>query len=464
MANSAAELAKVLTFRDLLFIAIGQIIGAGVVALTGVAIGMTGPSVILAYLVAATLSLIVSVPIMMAGASLPTTGAYYVWCSRLGGGWMGSIVLMGILLASISLSLYGSSFGLYLNPLFPALSVNGWGVVVIAALFVANLFGLRIAAGVQMGLVLILLSALALYAGFALPQIDRALLTPWFPKGAFGFLSAVFLLKFATGGAHLVVGLGGETHDAARTIPRVMVTATLIVAFFYGFIALASVGVSPWTEMIDQPLTVAGRAFLPAWALTYFLIGGAGIAIGTTLNAQFIQLPRNFMVASWDGLLPEWVGRLNRFGAPYLLLTTMAAIGLIPLVAGLDISAIARATTISATLPGFFVFWAVTRIPSKYPERYAASFLRPGMPVIWALFIFAEISSLIGVVLLSLDLSAGVGAALFGTFLASAAYYPLRKRVLAKRGIDLDARTSDSAIFASGEEQHHLTISASGEE
>ena len=73
------------------------------------------------------------------------------------------------------------------------------------------------------------------------------------------------------------------------------------------------------------------------------------------------------------------------------------------------------------------------------------------MPVIWALFIFAEISSLIGVALLSLDLSAGVGAALFGTFLISAAYYPLRKRVFAKRGIDLDARTSNSAIFTSGE-------------
>ena len=452
MANSAAELAKVLTFRDLLFIAIGQIIGAGVVALTGVAIGMTGPSVVIAYLLAALLSLIVSIPIMIAGAALPTAGAYYVWCSRLGGGWMGSIVLMGILLASISLSLYGSSFGLYLNPLFPILSVNGWGILVIVGLYFANLFGLRIAAGVQMGLVLILLSALALYAGFALPKVDPSLLTPWFPKGALGFLSAVFLLKFATGGAHLVVGLGGETQNAARTIPRVMVTATLVVAFFYGFIALASVGVRPWTEMVDQPLTVAGRAFLPGWAMTYFLVGGAGIAIGTTLNAQLIQLPRNFMVASWDGLLPDWVGRLNRFGAPYLLLSTMAAIGLIPLLVGLDISAIARATTISATLPALFVFWAVTRIPSKYPERYNASFLRPGMPIIWALFVFAELSSLVGIVLLSLDLTAGVGSALFGTWIASAAYYPLRKRALAKRGIDLDLRTSDSAIFKSGDE------------
>jgi len=67
-------LKRVLTFWDVFFIAIGQIIGAGVVALTGIAIGMTGPSVIFAYLMAAVLVLVVSVPIMMAGATLPSIG------------------------------------------------------------------------------------------------------------------------------------------------------------------------------------------------------------------------------------------------------------------------------------------------------------------------------------------------------------------------------------------------------
>ena len=56
---------------------------------------------------------------------------------------------MLILLASISLGLYGTSIGLYLNPIFPFLSVNGWGIVVLLALFGANLIGRRIAAGAQ---------------------------------------------------------------------------------------------------------------------------------------------------------------------------------------------------------------------------------------------------------------------------------------------------------------------------
>lgn len=436
-----------LSFWDVFFIAVGQIIGAGVVALTGIAIGMTGPSVALAYVFSALLILIVTILIMLAGTTLPATGAYYVWASRLSSGWLGSIALFLILLAGISLSLYGSSFGLYLNPLFPILSVNGWGVLIVLGLFAANLFGLRLASRVQMVLVLLLLSALALYAGFAAPQLNPDLLSPAFPKGIVGFVTAVFLLKFATGGAYMIVGLSGEMHNPRRTIPIVMISSTLCVAVIYGVVALASVGVIPWQEMVDQPLTVAGAAFMPRWALTYFLIAGAGLAICTTLNSQFIQLPRTFIVASWDKLIPEWVGQLNRYGAPWVVLLVMMIIGIGPLLAGVDIGEIARAATLSASFPAFIVYWSITRIPKKFPEQYAQSpfHLKPFW--LWSLFGFSMLSTLIGIYFLAQDLSQTT-VVTFAVWLAlSIAYYPLRRRYLAKRGIDLDQLTSDSKIF-----------------
>ena len=443
------KLRRVLGFWDVFFIAVGQIIGAGVVALTGIAIGMTGPSVILAYFFAGILVLVVSIPIMIAGTSLPATGAYYTWSSRVGGGWLGSIVLLLILLATISLSLYGSSFGLYLNPLFPALSVNQWGLLIIVVLGCANLFGLQLASKVQMFLVLLLMSALALYAGFAIPQLDTALLTPMFPKGIVGFITAVFLLKLATGGAYLVVGLSGEMINPRRTVVVVMISATLAVVVVYGFVALASVGVIPWQEMINQPLTVAGRAFLPGWAMTYFLIAGAGLAICTTLNSQFIQLPRSFMVASWDKLLPEWVGVLNHYGAPYVIILGMLAVGAMPLIFGLDIGDTARAATISASFPAFIVFWVVTQIPKKYPEAYKQSVFQLSQGWMWALFLFSEFASVVGVYFLAQDLSTTVIVVLMLWIAIAVAYYPLRKRYLASKGIDLDVLTTDEEIFRS---------------
>jgi basic amino acid/polyamine antiporter, APA family len=444
---SRNSLKQVLSGWDVFFIAVGQIIGAGVIALTGIAIGMTGPSVIFAYLLSAVLVLIVTILIMMAGSVLPAVGAYYSWCSRLSGGWIGSIVLSLILLASVSLSLYGSSFGLYLNPLFPILTANQWGICVIVLLFLANLLGLQLAAKVQFALVAILVSALAIYAGFAMPKIELSLLEPWLPEGVIGFVTAIFLLKFATSGAYMIVGLSGEMKNPRRVIPIVMTTATIVVAVLYAFVALASVGVVPWQEMINKPLTVAGEQFLPGWAMTYFLVGGAGLAICTTLNSQFIQLPRTFIVASWDQLIPESFGRLNRFGAPYFILGIMMAVGVIPLIVGLDIGDIARAATISASLPSIFVYWSLTRIHTRYPEQYANSMFNMKPVWIWALFVFSELSTFVGIYFLSKDLSSTVIWSLVIWSVIAVAYYPVRKRFLAKQGFDLDAATSDESIF-----------------
>jgi APA family basic amino acid/polyamine antiporter len=443
-------LKKVLSFWDVLVIAMGQIIGAGVVALTGIAIGMTGPAVIFAYPVSAVLVLVVTILIMMAGTVLPATGAYYAWASRLGNGWLGSMLLSLSLLASVSISLYGSSFGLYLNPIFPALSVNAWGIVIIIVLFGANLFGLKIASKVQMGLVLMLISALAVYAGFAMPNVDTSRLTPMLPNGIVGFITAVFLLKFATSGAYMIVGISGEMHNPKKVIPVVMTIATVTVAVIYSFVALSAVGTVPWQDMIDQPLTVAGKTFLPSWAFTYFLIAGAGLAICTTLNSQFIQLPRSYIVASWDGLIPEWIGTLNRFGAPYFVLIIMLIVGITPLVADLDIGTIARAATISATFPAFIVYWVVTRIPDRYPEAYARSIFKMNRFWLWTLFLISELSSVVGVYFLAQDLPSTVIITILVWVSLSVCYYPLRRSYLRKKGIDLDANTQNPSIFETG--------------
>jgi APA family basic amino acid/polyamine antiporter len=445
--GNQVRLKRVLGVRDVFFIALGQIIGAGVIALTGVAIGMTGPSVILAYLVAAGLVIMVSVLIVFAGATLPTVGAFYVWPARLCNGWTGSIVLLLIALASISLSLFGSAVGLYLNPIFPFLSVNMWGVAVIVVIFVTNLLGLEIATRLQMALVLILLSALGVYAGFALPELDAANLSPMFPKGVVGFLTAAFLVKFATGGASLIVGLAGEMINPKRTIPLVIFGATSLVAVVYGLVALASVGVTGWEPMVNQPLTVAGKAFLPRWAFGYFIVAGAGLAICTTLNAQFIQLPRNFLVASWDNLIPSWVGRINGYGAPYIILSAMLVIGVVPLLAGLNIEAIARAATISASLPSFFLYWAATRIPERFPRAYQQSMFKLSRSWIWVFFVLAQASTLVGIILLAQNLSSLVLGTLVGWIVFAVLYYPIRRWFLKSRGFDLDASTSDPALL-----------------
>jgi len=214
----------------------------------------------------------------------------------------------------------------------------------------------------------------------------------------------------------MIVGIAGEMRDPRRTIPRVMIGATLVVAVIYSAVALASVGVVHWSTMIDQPLTVAGKTFLPGWAFTYFLIAGAGLAICTTLNSQFIQIPRTFIAASWDKLIPEWVG-------------------------------LARAATLSASFPAVLVYIAVVQIPKKFPEQYKNSAFHLSPFWLWFFFWFSIIATLVGIWLLSQTLSATVLGLFFGWLFIAILYYPLRRAWLARQGLDLDQLTTDRAIF-----------------
>lgn len=443
------QLSRVLGFWDVLFIAVGQVIGAGAVALTGVAIGMTGPGVFWAYICASLLALMTSMLAMIAGSVLPVVGAYYVWPARLCGGWFGSAALFLVLMvAVVSISLFGSAFGLYLHPIFPFLSQNSWGIVMIILIFLLNYFGLRIASVLQTILVLVMLSAFAIYVGFAVPDMEVSDLSPAMPNGVMGFVTAVFVLKFATTGATTIVSLGGEMKNPHRDIPLVVICSTLLVGLIYAFIAFASIAVLPWTEMIDQPLTLAGQAFLPGWALTFFLIGGAAVALATTLNASIMQVPRNFMVAAWDQLIPEKLGEMNSNGVPWFMLNIVLILGLMPLILGLDINAIARAVGIATALPTIIILWSVTRIPKIFPEAYAKADFTLNRFWIWVLFILSTISVVIGVIILAQGLTVPVLVTLLIWVLISVGYYPVRRAQMKSKGVDLDLTTRDLSIFS----------------
>jgi len=241
--------------------------------------------------------------------------------------------------------------------------------------------------------------------------------------------------------------LGGEMKNPQRDIPLVVVSSTIIVAILSAFVALASVGVIPCVEMANKPLTVAGKAFLPGWAFSYFLVGGAGLAICTTLNSQYMQYPRNFLIACRDRVLPERLGRINRFGTPHYILVLLYMIGLLPLVLDLKVEEIARATAIAAFLPQAFQFWALSYLPEKFPGRYKESLFKLPRRWIKPLLVFSELGVVVGVVMLAYDLTMAVIVTLAVWIVVCVAYYPLRRAYMRKRGVDLDATSADYSVF-----------------
>ena len=72
-----SKLIRNLGFWDLMAIAVGQIIGAGIMSSTGVAIGMTGTGVVLAFLLSPVLTIISIFPVAILSSAAPTTGGPY---------------------------------------------------------------------------------------------------------------------------------------------------------------------------------------------------------------------------------------------------------------------------------------------------------------------------------------------------------------------------------------------------
>jgi len=81
--NQVTNLKKVLGLTDVLGFVFGQIIGAGVLVLTGIGIGLTGKGIVLAFLISGLINCFTILPMAQLSSAIPTTGAGYRYSSLL---------------------------------------------------------------------------------------------------------------------------------------------------------------------------------------------------------------------------------------------------------------------------------------------------------------------------------------------------------------------------------------------
>ncbi|MCB1281777.1 MAG: amino acid permease, partial [Salinibacterium sp.] len=204
------NLKRTITTPQATGVAFNQIVGGGIVSLTGVAIAMTGGGVPIAFIIAALSIIIVSLPYAAIGSAMPVTGGGYTYASRLLHPIVGYANMFVMVLAQARLGIYGIAAGQYMNSLNPWFDPTVTAVVLISFFFVANLLGAAI--GARLGLVMsaLMLVGFGLFIVVGLSQVDWVNYPPVMPEGLPGLLQAAALLTFATGGATVVVELGGE--------------------------------------------------------------------------------------------------------------------------------------------------------------------------------------------------------------------------------------------------------------
>jgi Gamma-aminobutyrate permease and related permeases len=376
-------------------IAIGQIIGAGIMSMTGIAIGMTGTGIVLAFLISAVLTLITIAPVAYLSAAVPTTGGAYRYTSRLLGKKCGFVFLVLFLITNCTLALYALTFASYWVSIWAG-DQQLIAIAMLVVFYLVNLFGTKSAAVINTIICVIMVGGIMLFIGFGIPQVDFEYIfesSNFFHGGAFGFIASLALLSFASSGAQFIAEVGGETQNPGKTIPKVMVISTLGVAALYALMACVAVGVLPIEATANQPLTAVANKILPTGIFYLFIPCSAMGASASTMNSMLSWVSKAFLVACEDGLLPKSLATVSKRGVPYKILTIFFLVGLLPLLAGWDISFVSRIGISASLTSKLLVCIAFTKIYLKYPLQMEQSVLKISEPATKILGISAGILS-----------------------------------------------------------------------
>ena len=352
---------KKLTRTDLFSMAIGQIIGVGIMTMTGIAIGFTGRSVNIAYIVAGILTIAAAIPQIFIGGTVNFLGGIFIYIQ---------------IAMALALSMYTLSFSEYFLSLFPGASAKLVSFIVLTVLVLMHMVGMKQAARLQNIMCAILAIGIASYIVFGIGHIQPGYFDmPGFATGGVsGFMLASIYLTFAAGGATYVVNFSAEAKNPTKDIPFVIIVSTAAIVILYAVMSTISAGVLPVEEVTNKPLSVSAVSFMPKAVYTFFVVGGAMFALLTTLNFNIGMLVYPLKKASEDGWLPKKLADTNqRFGTAHWILLAIYLISVLPILAGLDLSTIANSTVILTTsIRGVIAFVALA-LPGKLPELWEKS-------------------------------------------------------------------------------------------
>ena len=423
---------------DVTLMAVGAIIGAGVFSMTGVAVGAAGPGVPIAFLIAGVAAMMVCLPFMVISSAIPVRGGQYLYVARFLSPVLGFLLVWNLVFEIFYVSVLGISAGQYLPNIIPGLSPRLAGTIVVIGIVTACLFNIRTSAKIQNFMVILVLIALGLFIVLGIPHIKHISLPKMVAGSSFsGIILAVSYVRSSAYGAVGVVDLAGEVEHPQKTVPSAIATSTIGVSVLYAVVAFIAVGVVPWEEMIQQPLSYAAKSYMPVWIFSFFVIGGALFAILTTLLSMIMSYSRAIWAAADDGLFPKWLQSTNRFGIPYKIILIMGAIGLLPVVLDLPLDYVFAVMNAPGMMLGLLATVPVLIAPRKLEGKFEHAWFRMPKWIIWTLVLgnIALTLVLSFSLFATLDLKTILGILLF--YGGGIVYFFLRVSLLKKRGVDL---------------------------
>ena len=239
--------------------------------------------------------------------------------------------------------------------------------------------GARESATVNNVMVVIKLLALALFVGAGLTAINPANYTPFAPNGFTGIHQGAAIVFFAYIGFDAISTAGEETRNPQRNLPIGILGGLAICTVIYVVVGAVLTGMVPYRQLaVADPLAEALK-------LTGFGSVGMIVALGAAVSMSAVLLvfqygqPRIFFAMARDGLLPQWAARVDaKTRVPY---TTTLITGIVVALGSLigDAAETYDLTNIGTLFAFALVAAGVLVLRVKEPERE-----RPfRVPLVW---------------------------------------------------------------------------------
>ncbi|MCW3012225.1 MAG: putative amino acid permease [Solirubrobacterales bacterium] len=373
---------------DLTALGIGAIIGTGIFVIIGEAIELSGPAIILSFLLAGITCVFSALSYSELASSIPVAGSAYTYgYATLGElaawilGW-DLILEYGVSVAAVAVGwggylqdLLASVFGLELPDSIAGPPGDGGTVnlpAVALVLGVASLlaYGVKESARANTVMVIFKVSILVAFVVVGLLSFDGGNLEPFAPDGFGGIESAAAVIFFAYIGFDAVSTTGEEANKPSRDLPIAIIGSLVIATVLYILVALTAVGLASQKELAgsDAPLTDALRAGsgIGSWAGDLLSLG-ALVAITSVVLTVLYGATRIIFTMARDGLFPRSFTKLNQRRVPARL--TLGLGGFVALIAAfVPLSAIAELVSIGTLFAFLVVNLGVILLRRTQPE------------------------------------------------------------------------------------------------
>lgn len=390
--SGSNRLRKELGLVDVYAISTGAMFSSGFFLLPGLAAAQTGPSVSLAYLVAAIFILPAMFAVAELATAMPRAGGAYYFLDRSMGPLVGTVGGLGTWMALVFKSAFALvGMGAYLA-IYVDVPVQPLAVALTIAFAVLNVVGAKETSGLQR----LLVGALLLVLGFFLAQgvVEVGSLRSsgglegrfddFFSFGLTGFFSTVGFVFVSYAGLTKVASVSEEIRDPDRNIPLGMILSLGTATVVYTVGVFIMVAVLPPEELRADltPVATAASAFfdwLPGGAGVMLVVVAAIAAFASTGNAGILSASRYPLAMARDRIVSQRFAELGRFQTPTLGIASTAVL-MAAAILLLDIEGIAKLASAFQLLLFSLLSLAVVIMRESAIEGYDPGYRSPLYP------------------------------------------------------------------------------------